>query len=1512
MAKRESKGLFQRLTRLFRSGPVVKRKIRALDTMMAGPDKSKSSGTLLFQKSLSPTYATITSNAYNLSERLMRYQDFQEMEYTPEIAAALDIYCLSANSVISTPEGDFSISELLEQQTKFVSEACDEKFSFPIYSYDSVKRCITIGKAHSVRKTGTNAEVIEVKFDNGKSIRCTPTHKFMTRSGTWVEARDLTRGTALMPYKTTLLGPKGNEYKYVYTMDKIKTKSGWRAQHLFNFEHLVGQIPEGHVVHHKDFNRENNKISNLQLMSEFAHQSLHASINNVNKLGVENHKHASWMIDHNPVKKQVPTLTQFLSCKFSSFDDAKKKFGVSSVVINEWLRGYGFTNWTAFVKGHQSTTQPTQTRVSNSLSVDEIKRAYVTGDSKSKLTMKLGCTVNVFDKFLNRKLKKTWVQLSQELGGRSLNNKGSGRPKGVVSAKVSFQDICDAIVPGKYLTREELAAKLNTSQSVITNRIVAKGFVSYTDFVQCYENCKVTSVEPAGREDVYDITVDEHHNFACEGVIIHNSDETVAQDEKGRALHVFSDNEKIKEVLEDLFYNTLNVEFNLRSWVRNLCKYGDLFLFNDVSPTHGVVNVFPIPVNELEREENYDREDPFAVRFRWVTMGNRVLENWEISHFRLLGNDMFLPYGSSVIEPARRIWRQLILIEDAMLVYRVVRAPERRVFYIDVANIPPENVPMYVEEQRKNLRTSSVVDKTSGRVDLRYNPLCFRGNTRVPLLDGRTITIADLVDEWSKGRHDHETYTVDLKHSGRLVPGKVIWAGKSGIATQMTKITLDDGGTIEVTPSHKMMLRDGNPIHAKDLKAGDSLMPLHVRFKTMLNEETTSDEKNAYEQVLDPASGDYYYTHRLVTAHNKKLKVYSKGFIEQQGYVIHHVNFNKRDNSSKNLELMTLSDHSKLHSEVASQNIVKYNRSEAKRKKTSEDNRKYKKAEKMGAMYNGTALHASHNVVRAKAQKLSWETKREQRCDAMSYVWTPDCQRLVIDLIKQKSKFEGLEAFLRGLKNDEKFMQTYADANKHLARDPSKSLHKHLVGKFITKDYADWKSIWAAHHPSALGRKFVNNVVATNVANDGPKDHKVVLIETFDVNEDVYNVTVDEHHNLAIQANNCTSPNDGKVVSFQSVDEDYFIPVRGSDTGTKIDTLAGGQNTAAVEDVAYIQKKLFAALKIPRAYLGYDEMLSSKATLAQEDIRFSRTISVIQKTLIAELNKLAIIHLYSNGYDAEDLQNFTLRLSNPSTVAQQQKLELWRSKFEIAGSLPEGMGSKQFVQTEIWGLSEDQIEAITEQRYKEKAIDDAIENGAEGGGEEGGTGGGDLFGDEGGGAPEGGGEAGGGTETPPEENAGEEAEEKVEPDTFLLTSNDDPDEGSYALKMTMKDLDSPVKVQKQLKRALYNRGRQRTHGASKTHMPDYNKMTGHDSESMRDPFDSSWLRSVVSNPLGENRKPQRITVDVMSTLRRMNDRFEVAQQQQPVLMKEDHELPMLSESTSDDDEDVLIIDDDEE
>lgn len=369
------------------------------------------------------------------------------------------------------------------------------------------------------------------------------------------------------------------------------------------------------------------------------------------------------------------------------------------------------------------------------------------------------------------------------------------------------------------------------------------------------------------------------------------ADEITAMNEKGEVINVVSKNAEIKQYLETLFYDILNIEFNLWSWVRNLAKYGDYILFIDASEENGILNLLPIPINEIEREEGYDKKDPFAVRFRWLTQGNMILENWQIVHFRLLGNDNFLPYGSSIIEPARRIWRQLIMIEDAMLVYRIVRSPERRVFKIDVSNVPPDQIELFMEKVKTTLKRSQIIDPTTGRVDLRYNPL--------------------------------------------------------------------------------------------------------------------------------------------------------------------------------------------------------------------------------------------------------------------------------------------------------------------------------------------------------------------------------------------------------------------------SVDEDYFLPTRGGQ-GSEISSLAGGQFTGDIEDVQYIQGKLFAALMVPKAYLGYEGELGSKATLSQQDVRFARTIERIQRIVLAELNKIAIIHLYLLGYRGEEVADFQLKMANPSTIALQQKLELWRMKFEIAGTAQEGVLDKTTVYRDIFDFSDEKIQEIRQGKIFDK------------------------------------------------------------------------------------------------------------------------------------------------------------------------------------------------------------------
>ncbi len=197
-------------------------------------------------------------------------------------------------------------------------------------------------------------------------------------------------------------------------------------------------------------------------------------------------------------------------------------------------------------------------------------------------------------------------------------------------------------------------------------------------------------------------------------------------------LNINCRNQEIKSVLETLFYNILNIEFNLYGWARSMCKYGDYFLYLDIEQDEGIKNVIGLPSNEIERLEGEDDNNPNYIQYQWNTAGI-TLENWQVGHFRILGNDRFAPYGTSILEPARRIWRQLTLLEDAVMAYRIVRSPERRVFKIDVGNIPPEDVEQYMQRVMTQMKRNQIVDVNTGRVDLRYNPLSIEEDYYIPV-----------------------------------------------------------------------------------------------------------------------------------------------------------------------------------------------------------------------------------------------------------------------------------------------------------------------------------------------------------------------------------------------------------------------------------------------------------------------------------------------------------------------------------------------------------------------------------------------------------------------------------------------------------------------------------------------------------------------------------------------------------------------------------------------------------
>jgi hypothetical protein len=251
-------------------------------------------------------------------------------------------------------------------------------------------------------------------------------------------------------------------------------------------------------------------------------------------------------------------------------------------------------------------------------------------------------------------------------------------------------------------------------------------------------------------------------------------------------LNIKCANEEIKFILNSLYYDILNVNSNLFGWARTMCKYGDFFLFLDIDEHMGVQNVIGLPPQEVERLEGEDPTNPNYIQFQWNN-GGLTFENWQIAHFRVLGNDKYAPYGTSALEPARRIWRQLTLLEDAMMAYRIVRATERRIFKIDVGGIAPQEIEQYMQKIMTQMKRHQVVNPDTGRVDLRYNPMSIEEDYYIPIKGGQSSTdIVNLPGGTFTAQIDDVKYLRDKLFSALKIPQSYLTMGEGATEDKTT------------------------------------------------------------------------------------------------------------------------------------------------------------------------------------------------------------------------------------------------------------------------------------------------------------------------------------------------------------------------------------------------------------------------------------------------------------------------------------------------------------------------------------------------------------------------------------------------------------------------------------------------------------------------------------------------------------------------------------------------------
>jgi len=316
-----------------------------------------------------------------------------------------------------------------------------------------------------------------------------------------------------------------------------------------------------------------------------------------------------------------------------------------------------------------------------------------------------------------------WQRLSRAFGPNSLLNQD------YPTYKFDKQELLKTTSKQEY-EREKLEAQqtyyLSNQWTKIENNL-------YTQAVY---------YEPTRLASFYDYESMEYTPEISAALDIYGEESTTV-DQNGYMLQIYSESKRIKSILTDLFNNVLDINTNLPMWTRNTCKYGDNFVYLKLDSDKGVVGCMQLPNIEIERLErgmaakSANVEEPIenkGLRFKWKAK-DMEFNSWEIAHFRLLGDDRKLPYGTSMLEKARRIWKQLLLSEDAMLIYRTSRAPERRVFKVFVGNMDDKDVEPYVQRVANKFKRSQVVDSKSGNVDMRFNQMAVDQDYFIPVRD---------------------------------------------------------------------------------------------------------------------------------------------------------------------------------------------------------------------------------------------------------------------------------------------------------------------------------------------------------------------------------------------------------------------------------------------------------------------------------------------------------------------------------------------------------------------------------------------------------------------------------------------------------------------------------------------------------------------------------------------------------------------------------------------------------
>lgn len=1276
--------------------------------------------------------------------RKQMYQDYDIMDTDAIVSSVIDIYsdeCLGQDTIIPLLDGrKMTIKQLFElNETNFWLYGLDQLGNFKP------------SKAERVVYKGFQ-KCAKITLDDKTVIKCTLDHLWVIDGINCILTKDLKIGDSIYALKTKLSSELGlnnyemisdneNNFNYVHRLVA-------RSYNIENYECKKSYLRP--VIHHKSFNKYNNNPEELCWMEATDHIKLHSSLNDLmwqrryadsefmekfrRNIGEKNKIHwqnKSPEFMNNWSKQKSEFMINHMSMLTES--QRKERYGLPGEKNGRWQKGY-------LTKGEKNGRW-----IHDKVRADDInliEAMFIVAQEYKFVTDNLK---NIFKKYYDFATNKEYLKLVAEIC--YLCRLDSIKKFPFYYFKLKNPNFIKELREQGFKTGKELIkyCKNKDIQIGFVQRILKEHhYNSIPDFVNS-KNHRIINIEYCD-DHVYDIVnVEDNHLFAIETLdgsklYTHNCS---TNSEQGELLIIKTNDERIKKILHNLFYDIMNIDFNLWPWIRTSCKYGDNFLYLQIAEGVGVVNVMPIHPLLIIREEGING-DPQSIRFRYEGeygqgwSPNHYFEETEIAHFRLLSDVNFLPYGRSVIEGGRKDYKRMCLPG-----YVKIWSPNG---FKTIDSIKPNDVVFSYDIN---------------------NNIYFKSSVKHWICNGkREVFEIRLPNRRFYGTADHLYLTTNgYKQISDLTTNDyIILSDLSNLNTNSNNIPNLILDNVKIVSNFDFEYFDEfvKPCAKKCLICGQNfkhLNSLHLKHKHNILYSEYNDligNSNYFNLMNRNVKIDYQDAIQFCDAYGldkSKLKRYipnstveivdSEKLIENFAMFVRFFGFilgdGWIDENSLNFSLGTRLDKSQKYVDFIDKigcnfKIIYQNTSRAE---CNVNNSYFVRLLKQLEFLTGT----KNKIIPSWIYDLDNATKLEF---LLGFADADGCD---ISVNKNQTKF-ALSGINKGLLEG---LHTIA---QQIGLDTTSIIIN--VGK--DKKWSNGK-IYKSNDCYTFG--FNLNANHKTLIKNGVKCQKIISIWSIGEDE-VYDIEVDnDFHNFVVDgviSHNCLMEDSMMLnrimraperrlfkidignIAPEEVDayieeisnsmkktpyidpttgdfnlrynilnsqEDFFLPVRGSDSGTTIETLPGLQNDKMLDDVEYFKNKMISAFKVPKDYLGYggEEQGGSggKAQLASIDIRFARTIERVQKIFVSEFYKIALIHLISQGFEGEDLLNFELSLTNPSLVFERQKTDVMTARVDLAKSAREEnpLLSDIYIYKNLWGFTDEEIEMLKLQKIED-------------------------------------------------------------------------------------------------------------------------------------------------------------------------------------------------------------------